>query len=188
MIHPNQNGFVPFRTIHATVDLFTAAQAAAKSDPDMAEALALLLDFRKAYDSVDREFLYAVLDWLGFPPEGALLFLLVLEALYRRIDSDRNIEGVMLRSKAGVFQLKVGGYADDTASYVRRAAEVIIILAITRVFAQASGLTLNEKKTLVVALNPVEATKRTGRRVHVAVGTYAIDNAARTRRPEDNDG
>ncbi|KAE8957019.1 hypothetical protein PF011_g31286 [Phytophthora fragariae] len=69
IIHPNQNGFVPFRTIHATVDLFTAAQAAAKEDPAMEEALALLLDFMKAYDSVDRDFLYAVLDWLGFPPQ-----------------------------------------------------------------------------------------------------------------------
>ncbi|KAE9279868.1 hypothetical protein PR003_g28115 [Phytophthora rubi] len=190
IIHPNQNGFVPHRTIHATVDLFTAAQQAAMTDPVMAAALALLLDFRKAYDSVDREFLYASLLWLGFPtsyvnamrgmhegtrvrflangyrsrwvavtcgirqgcPLAPLLFLFVLEALYRRIDQEPKLSGI-LRSAAGSVRLKVGGYADDTASYVSTIAEVILVMTITRIFASASGLRLNEK-TLVIALNP----------------------------------
>jgi hypothetical protein len=67
IVHPNQNGFVPLRSIHATIDLLTAAQTEARRNPDFAKALAVLLDFMKAYDSVDREFLYAVLLWLGFP-------------------------------------------------------------------------------------------------------------------------
>ncbi|KAE9342785.1 hypothetical protein PF008_g10002 [Phytophthora fragariae] len=58
IVHPNQNGFVSFRNIHSTIDLFTAAQVAVSADPAMAKALALLLDVCKAYDSVDREFLY----------------------------------------------------------------------------------------------------------------------------------
>ncbi|KAE8950659.1 hypothetical protein PR001_g34060, partial [Phytophthora rubi] len=69
IIHPHQNGFVPYSTIHATVDLFTAAQKVAMQDPAMATALALLLDFCEAYDSVDRAFMYEVLLWLGFPVE-----------------------------------------------------------------------------------------------------------------------
>ncbi|KAE9331557.1 hypothetical protein PR003_g14955 [Phytophthora rubi] len=141
IIHPNQNGFVPFRTIHATIDLFTAAQAAAKTDPVMANALALLLDFSKAYDSVDRGFLYDVLEWLGFPalyvtalrgmhegtrvrflangyrsrwiqvtcgirqgcPLAPIVFILVLEALYRRIDAEPRVERIILRSQAGTL-------------------------------------------------------------------------------------
>jgi len=192
IIHLNQNGFVPLRTIHATLDLFTAAQFEALRNPAYAEALALLLDFCKAYDSVDREFLYAVLLRLGFPPafvaaikamhEGTrvrflangyrsrwvdvtcgirqgcplapLLFILVLEALYRRLDSHPSLRGITLRSRAGRLQLKVGGYADDTASYVQTPREVPIVLDITRRFALASGLRLNEGKTLVIALNP----------------------------------
>ncbi|KAE8884879.1 hypothetical protein PF005_g3796 [Phytophthora fragariae] len=192
MIHPNQNGFVPFRTIHSTLDLYTAAQAVAQTDPEYAEALALLLDFSKAYDSVDREFLYAVLLWLGFPspfveamrglhedtkvrflangyhsrwvtvtcgirqgcPLAPLLFLLVLEALYRRIDNAPEVSGIVLRSRAGMVRLKVGGYADDTATYVKTPTEVTMIIMITRLFAYASGLRLNEGKTLVIALNP----------------------------------
>ncbi|KAE8877884.1 hypothetical protein PF003_g37948 [Phytophthora fragariae] len=192
IVDPTQNGFVPRRTIHSTIDPFTAAQAAAAADPAMAKALALLLDFCKAYDSVDREFMYAVLRWIGRPeqyvqalralhdgtqvrflangfrsrwvkvscgirqgyPLAPLLFLLVLEALYRRIDAEPRVHGIMLRSAAGRVQLKVGGYADDSASYVRSEPEVAIMLEITGKFALASGLRLNETKTLVIALNP----------------------------------
>jgi hypothetical protein len=190
IIHPNQNGFVPL--IHATLDLFAAAQVEANRNPEFAEALALLLDFCKAYDSVDREFMYAVLLWLGFPsafvavmramhdgtrvrflangyrsgwvtvtcgirqgcPLAPLLFILVLEALYRRLDNHPRIAGITLRSRAGCMQLRVGRYADDTASYVKTPQEVPIVLEVTRVFALASGLKLNEGKTLVIALNP----------------------------------
>jgi exonuclease III len=192
IIHPNQNGFVPHRSIHTTLDLFAAAQQESRRNPEFAAALALLLDFCKAYDSVDGEFLYAVLLWLGFPPEfvaviralhegtrvrflangfrsrwvevtcgirqgcplAPLLFLLVLEALYRRIDSHPDITGIELRSKAGAMPIKVGGYADDTASYVKSAKEVYIVMEITRIFAAALGLKLNEETTLVIALNP----------------------------------
>jgi hypothetical protein len=192
MVHPNQNGFVPLRAIHATIDLFTAAQMEARRNPEFAKALAILLDFMKAYDSVDREFLYAVLLWLGFPPafvevmralhtgtrvrflangyrsrwvlvmcgirQGCplepLLFILVLEALYRRIDSHPRIHGIVLSSRAGSLPLKVEGYADDTANYVKSEQEVPVVMETTTEFALASGLHLNQKKTMVIALNP----------------------------------
>ncbi|KAE8980381.1 hypothetical protein PR001_g24290 [Phytophthora rubi] len=174
----------------------------------MAAALALLLDFMKAYDSVDRDFLYDALTWLGFPldyisamrglhggtrvrflangyrsrwvevtcgirqgcPLTPLLFLLVLEALYRRIDTEQRVQGIILKSKAGDVRLKVGGgYADDTASYVRSVVEVAIIIALTSTFALASGLHLNAKKTLVIALNPAAVATTTGLPAPLAV-------------------
>ncbi|KAE9337190.1 hypothetical protein PR003_g12127 [Phytophthora rubi] len=191
LIHPNQAGFVPGRTIHDTIDLFTAAQYMANVDPSMQEVLALLLDVRKAYDSVNRSFLYATLVRLGFPPhyvtavcvlhEGTnvtflsngsssrrirvtsgirqecplapLLFLFVLEALYRRIHHSDGIRGIILRSGQKTITLKGAGFADDTACYVRTAAEVQELMAITRFYAQASGLTLNEAKTVILTLN-----------------------------------
>jgi hypothetical protein len=54
-IHPNQNGFVPGRTIHETLHLFEAAQRMILVDPEHADALAMLLDFKKAFDSIDRQ-------------------------------------------------------------------------------------------------------------------------------------
>ncbi|KAE8899983.1 hypothetical protein PF003_g16145 [Phytophthora fragariae] len=192
IIHPNQNGFVPFRVIHDTIDLFRAAKVMAAADPALMNAMAMLLDFRKAYDSVDREFLYQVLFWLGFParyvatirglhegtrvrflangnrsrwvevqcgirqgcPLAPLLFILVLEAFYRRIDRDELVNGIVLRSPEGTVTLKVAGYADDTACYVRTVGEVTVILIIARKFAAASGLLLNEEKTMIIALHP----------------------------------
>ncbi|OWZ17557.1 reverse transcriptase, partial [Phytophthora megakarya] len=60
-IHPNQNGFVARRTIHGIFDLFEAAQIAVTLDNDQDEAIVLLLDFRKAYDSLDRAYVGTVL-------------------------------------------------------------------------------------------------------------------------------
>ncbi|OWY98236.1 LOW QUALITY PROTEIN: Reverse transcriptase precursor [Phytophthora megakarya] len=57
-IHEHQNGFVPGRQIHDTIDLFTAAQVVANADQEQHEAVALLLDFQKAYDSLNREYLH----------------------------------------------------------------------------------------------------------------------------------
>lgn len=191
LIHPNQNGFVPTRTIHETLDLFTVAQIVATEDPSMKEALALLLDFRKAYDSVDRLFLYDVLKWLGFPativaairaiyegttvvfiangsrsrrihvtcgirqgcPLAPLLFLFVLEAFYRKIGSSVRVRGIVITSATGTITLKVAGFADDTAAYVRTAAKVSVLLAMADRFAKASGLTLNEDKPVIITLN-----------------------------------
>ncbi|KAF1319850.1 reverse transcriptase, partial [Globisporangium splendens] len=55
-----------FTRIFAT-RLRTAAQQRATSDLAMSRAIALLLDFAKAYDSLDRSFLVQALQHLGFP-------------------------------------------------------------------------------------------------------------------------
>ncbi|KAF1329554.1 reverse transcriptase, partial [Globisporangium splendens] len=67
LIHHMQAGFVPGRAIPTTIDVLLAAQQRATSDPAMSRAIALLLDFAKAYDSLDRSFLVQALQHLGFP-------------------------------------------------------------------------------------------------------------------------
>ncbi|KAF1326887.1 reverse transcriptase, partial [Globisporangium splendens] len=67
LIHHMQAGFVPGRAIPTTIDVLLAAQQRATSDPAMSKAIALLLDFAKAYDSLDRSFLAQALQHLGFP-------------------------------------------------------------------------------------------------------------------------
>lgn len=59
------------------------------------------------------------------------------------------------------MQLKVAGYADDTACYVRAVGDVSAIMAITRQVAKASGLSLNETKTMIIALNPCSVERAT---------------------------
>ena len=65
MIAEVQGGFVPGRTIHGVIDVFTAAQLAAKRMAT--ETVAVLLDFQKAYDSVNRAFMMDNLRHRGFP-------------------------------------------------------------------------------------------------------------------------
>ncbi|GMF52457.1 unnamed protein product [Phytophthora fragariaefolia] len=77
-IHPNQNGFVAGRQIHDTLDLYTVAKQVANSIPELERAIAVLLDFAKAYDSLFREFLYAVLERHGYPER----FIRVIRALH----------------------------------------------------------------------------------------------------------
>lgn len=62
-----QNGFVPGRQIHATLDYLAAAQEMARSSEKVRDGLALLLDFAKAHDSLDHKYLYAVQRRHGYP-------------------------------------------------------------------------------------------------------------------------
>jgi len=78
MIHASQFGFVAERTIHDAIDLFEAAATMASSSQDLTEAQALLLDYAKAYDSLDRTFLLGVLKRKGFSAQ----FCRVVEALH----------------------------------------------------------------------------------------------------------
>lgn len=78
LIMNTQSGFVPGRSIHDTIDLVTLAQKLAKEGEISKEALVLLLDFSKAYDSLDRQFLYQALRWHGFPEP----FITTIKALH----------------------------------------------------------------------------------------------------------
>ncbi|OWZ11876.1 LOW QUALITY PROTEIN: polyprotein [Phytophthora megakarya] len=65
-------------TIHEAIDLYEAAKEYCTSSPDLSEAQVLLLDFAKAYDSLNREFLLAVLQAKGFPPK----FCQIVQAIH----------------------------------------------------------------------------------------------------------
>jgi hypothetical protein len=121
-IHPNQNGFVPGRTIHETLHLFEAAQRMVLVYPAQADALAMLLNFKKAYDSLDRQYMISSGIRQGCPL-APVLFILALEPLYRKLDTDSQLAGVMIQSEACRLELRVAGFADDTAVYLRSPAE-----------------------------------------------------------------
>jgi len=70
LIHHCQNGFVPERSIHATIYYLEAAIKAAHDDPRLYSALAILMDIRKAYDTLDPEFLLQALRYHGFPEQN----------------------------------------------------------------------------------------------------------------------
>ncbi|KAJ8558990.1 hypothetical protein ON010_g8458 [Phytophthora cinnamomi] len=150
-IHSHQKGFVPGRQIHDTIDLFTAAQHMANVDDEQREALAVLLDFHKAYDSLGRRFLIRALEAHGYPPQ-------FVRAIYQLHEGTRvrflvNGTRSKLRAAGREIELRVGGYADDTAAYLTSPNDIPHLLDITRKFSIASGLNVNEAKTVVIALH-----------------------------------
>lgn len=62
VVRDSHSEFVPGRSIHNTIDL-ALAKKLAKSGRFSRDVLVLLLDFSKAYDSVDRDFLMEALRW-----------------------------------------------------------------------------------------------------------------------------
>ncbi|KAF1316300.1 reverse transcriptase, partial [Globisporangium splendens] len=93
LIHHMQAGFVPGRAIPTTIDVLLAAQQRATSDPAMSRAIALLLDFAKAYDSLDRSFLAQTLQHLGFP----LKFVHLVKVLHSQTTYKFIVNGFLSR-------------------------------------------------------------------------------------------
>ncbi|KAF1328041.1 reverse transcriptase, partial [Globisporangium splendens] len=93
LIHHMQAGFVPGRAIPTTIDVLLAAQQRATSDPAMSRAIALLLDFAKAYDSIDRSFLAQALQHLGFP----LKFVHLVKVLHSQTTYKFIVNGFLSR-------------------------------------------------------------------------------------------
>ncbi|KAF1336327.1 reverse transcriptase, partial [Globisporangium splendens] len=84
---------LPRRAIPTTIDVLLAAQQRATSDLAMSRAIALLLDFAKAYDSLDRSFLAQALQHLGFP----LKFVHLVKVLHSQTTYKFIVNGFLSR-------------------------------------------------------------------------------------------
>lgn len=69
LVAPTQFGFVPGRQVHDAVDVWTAVQALVADGELPPTVRAVMLDFAKAYDTLDRRFLHLALQRHGFPPQ-----------------------------------------------------------------------------------------------------------------------
>lgn len=82
-------------------------------------------------------------------PLAPIVFILALEPLYRLIDAEVGITGVKLCTASRTV---MAGYADDTAVYLGSVQELPVFLYLSNRFGVASGLRVNAKKTIVIAL------------------------------------
>lgn len=81
VIHEAQNGFVPGRVIHDTIDVFNAIQRLVNAGMAPVDAIALFLDVTKAYDSLDRAFLQASMEWHNLPQPFIALGMALHESI-----------------------------------------------------------------------------------------------------------
>jgi hypothetical protein len=88
-------------------------------------------------------------------PLALLLFIIAVDLLYDEVETDNRIQGINLGADDRVKQLKVAGYADDTAIYVAdRRMPGVAIRAVQRLSA-VSGLKLNVRKSAAVDLGGI---------------------------------
>ncbi|CAI5741314.1 unnamed protein product [Hyaloperonospora brassicae] len=83
-------------------------------------------------------------------PLAPLLFILAVEPLYERLERTR--WGVRIANKSAAMAVKVCGYPDDTAVYVRSPEDVAEVMQALARFGEASVLKINAAKAMAVPL------------------------------------
>ena len=85
-------------------------------------------------------------------PLAPLLFILALDSVYRVIQERGEIRGAPLTSGGKTTDVKISGYADDTAVYLRDQPAVLSVVTILDDFAAVSGLQTNRAKSIIIAI------------------------------------
>ena len=87
-------------------------------------------------------------------PLVPLLFILALDSVYRVLQAREDIQVVPITSGGRKTELKVSGYADTTAVYLRDRSAIMPVIAILDDFARLSSLWTNRAKSMVLELDP----------------------------------
>ena len=83
-----------------------------------------------------------------------LIFIIALDIVYRVLQAREDIGGLLIASGRRTTELKVSGYADDTAVYLRDWSAFLPVIAILDDFASVSGLWINRAKSIVLEMDP----------------------------------
>lgn len=89
-------------------------------------------------------------------PLAPMLFVIVLTSFYDAADASLKLQGIYI-GPSPQLALKVAGYADDTAFYVRGASECEEVMRLLTAFGNASGLRMNASKSILVGAAPAKA-------------------------------
>lgn len=86
-------------------------------------------------------------------PLAPLLFIIAVDVLYDMLEASEAFSVIRLLGAYGATDLKVVGYADDTAIYVDDARAQPAVLAVVKQFSQLSGLRVNIEKSVAFPLS-----------------------------------
>ncbi|KAJ0408790.1 hypothetical protein ATCC90586_005541 [Pythium insidiosum] len=158
-----QFGFVPRRDVHDAVDLFSAIETLVRRGSLPSSAVAVLLNFAKAYDTLSRGFLLRALQRYGFPTASIAVIRQIFTAmrfqwhgrLSQRVGYGQGFDKAARWPPyfRGLDEGVTGvGYADDTGVFLTHASEEAALLQILDGFRAASGLRVNLDKSVAVDL------------------------------------
>ena len=81
------------------------------------------------------------------------MFILVLDSFYRVLQEITDIRGVIFKSGGNPTKIKVSGFANDMAVYLRDCFSIKYVIYILDGLAGVSGLTPNMSKSMVLRLH-----------------------------------
>lgn len=93
VVDPAQLRFVPGRIIEMSLNIFASTKAETRTEDALHYYVVLLLDVAKAYDTLQRPFLLAVLIWLGISSK----FVQMIAALQQNTTCKFVVNGFLLR-------------------------------------------------------------------------------------------
>ncbi|CAI5530214.1 unnamed protein product [Closterium sp. Naga37s-1] len=156
VISEEQYGFLPGRRLTDAVGLFADVIDAARNKNK--DWFLLLVDFKKAYDLVSRDYTFKILREMGFfgaagwlgrrqgCPLAPYLFLCAVEPLAQEV----------WRKKLGLSKadehLSYIGYADDTTLILEGKEQIIKAEKVLEKFKLTSGLETNVEKSVILPL------------------------------------
>ncbi len=188
LVHPDQTCGIKGRTIFENI--IVAQDAIFVSNKNNKPLAIISIDQTKAFDRLNRGFMFKVLKKFGFGdsfinwiktlytdiesqictngyiskpfklgrgvrqgcPLSPMLYTLTTEALLCAIRKSGNIKGFL---GPGDIEIKVKGYADDTAIYVRDIESVQNTIDLVERFGLASESKINLKKTHILVCGPL---------------------------------
>ena len=87
-------------------------------------------------------------------PLTPILFILSLDSVYRVLQAREDVRGgVPIITGGRTIEVKVSGYDDDTAVYLRDRSAIMPVITIIDVLAHVSGLRTNWSKKMVIELD-----------------------------------
>ena len=174
LIPANQNGFIKGWSILDAVRTIDDVLEIGKITNQ--SGILLAVDFEKAFDSLNHEFLYQVLQKMGFGPN----FLQWIRTFYRNLPgcvlnngfttdiffAERGVrQGDPLSSLLFILALEtlvcqiqekkyIKGFFDDLTCFLRYTNSYFQLLTSLQNFARYSGLLVNDEKTEIFAIGP----------------------------------
>ncbi|KAI3437676.1 hypothetical protein D9Q98_000126 [Chlorella vulgaris] len=156
IIDREQTAFVPGRHIGENIMALQCLPHLLRGTA--ASAVVVFCDFRKAYDTIDREFLFSAMDALGVGPGFLTLTRLLLA------DTRSRAMALLQLLKARGIGIPVAGqqltalqYADDAQALLPSLDAVPSFLAAMATFGAATGQRLNPAKTSLLPIGDVPA-------------------------------